>query len=464
MTMHNISEEVLRNHRRLCAESERFVLAMTGRDAQEGDLVFDKVALPELVRNYQYEVNPWPVFVGGETLASFKRAAVSLPGLLRKVFDPDRSEFFRRVVDYYDLSSSQIERLVSVDVQSHLVTRSDSVLTADGIKTVEVNLGSKVGGWQTQLFDRAYRQLPGLGNGLRQCGDFRSHDTLETYLRYLIGSCHALPSFRAETVELLFVVDRLTRDLMVAVVRHLEAIATRLGVRVRFHIDEGVDGIAETRGALTYRGIELHGLLVTQTAQPSRIPWCVFEAYCEGRLVWPDNPVCDALNEKKLFESFFQAQPPASLDARDLELARSILPICIPLSQKTVMHGERELPIREYLERRQHDFVIKSSYSAQGRDVHVGRYTGREEWRDLLRAAIGSDKWTAQQYCESLEFLAYDKVRGGYATHRFVFGLFSFSESYGGSWVRMSEEGPASTGVINSARGAQEAIVYECGN
>lgn len=415
------------------------------------------------MRNYAYAVNPWPVFVAGEALAAFQRSACALPLLLRKVFRPERSHYFQAVERFYSLSSSEIDRLLAVDVAPHLVTRSDSVLTARGVRTVEVNIGSKVGGWQTQLFDRAYRMLPGLQQGLAACEPFTSHDTLESYIQALVRSCRGLPNCRDGQVKLLFLVDPGPEGAMVGVVAsHLSRLAARSSLDVDIRVDSAVDALSEVGGRLMYAGAELHGLLVTQSsAHASRIPRAVFEAFCDGRLIWPDNPVCDSLNEKSLFERFFQPEAASCLTAGELELAAQLVPHSVSLKESEVHAGGVRTATGTFLMERQHDFVLKSSYSAQGRDVYVGRFTSPEEWRRRVDEALGSDSWVAQEYCDSLRFYACDKSQG-VSVVSYVLGLFSFASTYGGTWVRLSSEQQNADGVINSARGAQEAIVYEC--
>jgi len=105
-------------------------------------------------------------------------------------------------------------------------------------------------------------------------------------------------------------------------------------------------------------------------------------------------------------------------------------------------------------------FVIKQANGAKGEDVHVGRHIGAEEWQAVVDVALESGSYVAQEFCDSLPFLGQGSDAGA-CEMDFIWGIFAFGRHYGGSWIRMMPRNAGGDGVINSARGAQETIVYE---
>jgi hypothetical protein len=96
---------------------------------------------------------------------------------------------------------------------------------------------------------------------------------------------------------------------------------------------------------------------------------------------------------------------------------------------------------------------------AQGRGVHLGKSETPEAWRRLLDEAAGSGKMLLQEYVASRPYL-YQHGGRGCAPHQVVWGTFSCGGTYGGGFLRMLPlaSGP---GVINSARGATEGLIFE---
>jgi hypothetical protein len=92
--------------------------------------------------------------------------------------------------------------------------------------------------------------------------------------------------------------------------------------------------------------------------------------------------------------------------------------------------------------------------------VIVGLRTAPEDWRVQVTQAFAEGRWLVQEYLESRPYLFQQGDRG-VAIHDLVWGMFCFGATYGGGFVRMVPRDRNRTGVINSARGADEGIIFE---
>jgi hypothetical protein len=103
--------------------------------------------------------------------------------------------------------------------------------------------------------------------------------------------------------------------------------------------------------------------------------------------------------------------------------------------------------------------VIKAARGYQGKDVFIGKFTNTDEWEEVLEKALENGAFIAQEFSDSVDFAAPNR-HNEWTPHKLIWGAFGFGDFYGGVWVRMSEV-KTDVGVINSATGAVEAIVFE---
>jgi len=121
----------------------------------------------------------------------------------------------------------------------------------------------------------------------------------------------------------------------------------------------------------------------------------------------------------------------------------------------------RFVTVPELLRTRREDMVLKRGMSSQGQDVFVGRFTTPDKWEHRLCAALAEGGWLAQEYLVSRPYL-FQHGEEGCCAHDAVWGTFCFGHTYGGGFLRLAPRSSVTyKGVLNSARGAVEAIFYE---
>jgi hypothetical protein len=91
--------------------------------------------------------------------------------------------------------------------------------------------------------------------------------------------------------------------------------------------------------------------------------------------------------------------------------------------------------------------------------VTFGRRTEPDAWAQLVAEAARKGGWLVQERADSRPYL-YQLGDEGYGLHNLVWGTFCFGDSFGGGFLRMIPQG-VGDGVINSARGATEGVLFE---
>jgi hypothetical protein len=335
--------------------------------------------LPLLVRTYESALNSWPVFISPEQKHRLADCGVSMPLLLPKVFaaafdsDPDA------VSEYYGIplpfAQRMIDAVAKADIASTLITRSDVVMSEEGLRTVEVNLGG-IGGWLIQLLDVQYRKQPELGEFIDTLDHCESRDILREFYIHLMGTCRARPGAVDRKIVWMFVFPRVfffeeghrTYGDMLA------AFAAEDGIELEVLFATDMEATRIEDGYLMHGDSIVDALLVGPRSV--KVEAGVLDAFDCGKLVWLSNPYNQVLGDKRNLALLSRFRNSPHLSDNDRRTIEDYLPWCVVASPGMVEFDGREVELRQLLLEHQDRFVIKHAHGAKGEDVHVGIYAG----------------------------------------------------------------------------------------
>jgi len=421
-------------------------------------------SLPGLVRHYEFGLNSWPVFVSPARVADMAECGVQVPLLLPKLIQIAFQGDVARISDFYGVSHDQAGLALSLmgqaDVEATLITRSDTVMTEKGLKTLEINFGA-IGGWQIQFLDQQYRKQESLGHYIESLSRCESRDILREFYRHMVQACDRLEGREDDQMTWLMVFPEqffaVGGDRTVTTM--LERFAVEEGRTLRVIFARNLDDILIQNDTLSLHGVRIDMLLVG----PRRVyvPEAMVGPYRAKRLVWLGNPVVKLFDDKRnLALLYLHRNDPGFTDA-EAKLIERFLPWTTVARAGHVEYDGRCHDLRSLLVGKKDGFVIKHGRGCRGEDVIVGRFTEMQRWEEAIDTAFASEAYIAQEYCESIAFTAQGS-EAGYCDVDFIWGIFGYGQTYGGAWIRMMDRAAEERdGIINSARGAQETIVYE---
>jgi hypothetical protein len=185
----------------------------------------------------------------------------------------------------------------------------------------------------------------------------------------------------------------------------------------------------------------------------------LYRSFLSRKVAWLSNPFNSIIGDKRSLAITFARMNSGLFTDEERALIEQYIPWSALTNYRQVRHEGVEIDLKTLLIERQRDFVIKPARSFGGAGVVVGRFQTAQNWREAVDQAFSDDRWLVQEYCASLPFYGQAGERG-YAIHDVVWGIFGFGPRYGGRWLRLSLK-DGGDGVINSARGAMETVVYE---
>ena len=408
----------------------------------------------------RYDPQVWPVFLGAARRRELERAAVAVGRLIRslprRVFhnDPDLMRDFYRIPAEL---AARISLLIdTTDILDTALSRGDFLDTPAGLKCMEVNMCSNLGGWAIPTWLPRFLSVPLLRRFLDESGvRFSFHNPLRLMFEHVAGAARDLAD--GGELDLAFLLPgeetptERWRDWFQEEYRTaLAALGLQGSVFACF-----ADDLTESGGALRVRGRRVHLLLETMLGY---IPPPAVRAVLAGTVRVFNGPVTRVLNDKLNLALLSEYAGSDLFTAEERLTTEAYVPWTRRVAAEFVDWEGKRFYLPDLLARQRERLVLKLGDSLAGVDVHIGRFVSAGRWAEVMETALAQGTWVVQEYLEPAPYL-FQTSESGAAPHDLVWGLFAYGDTYGGTFLRMLPHG--SHGVINAAQGAAPAITLD---
>ncbi|HEX8272968.1 MAG TPA: hypothetical protein VF615_10050 [Longimicrobiaceae bacterium] len=444
----------------------------------------DRAAFASLGGNPTYRkfvLQPWPLFIGPQQLGEMAEVALGIDRLVKSTL----KRFLRgdpaAVIEYYRsvaLDEMNPSEFVALDMSPELLelllqeptgidgalSRADYIETAEGLKCIEFNCGSYLGGLSGHGVAEQYRAAPHVRRFLDEHGlAVREPRLLRALFRHVLEDTARMGAWKGGEFNLA-VLARPHNAEQVALhdpelyQRQLDAALAEdgraPGGRVLLIAPED---LADTEGVLTVDGLPVHAVI--EQHDGSGDLRMLFWFFKHGRVNLYSGPVTALLLDKRNLAMISEnADSPEYTDAERALIAKHV-PWTRRLLAGETTFGGRPLRIPEDVVARRAELVLKKATSLGGSQVHVGRFRTDEEWRAVVERGIRENDWVVQEYLQTVHYA----LQGGeHGVERFdlIWGLFAFGDHFGGAFLRVQPQGGGS-GVVNTRQGAEVGALLE---
>jgi hypothetical protein len=413
---------------------------------------------PPFVPRFYHRVSPWPLLFSSKTRDRLMGLVREVPALIlraaRQYYEHDPAAFRAR----YQLPSRAYEKLSDADEQSSLLFRCDFMLVDDNPRLLEVNVGSRCGGWQVHWF---WPQLAEMIRRRRLSRDWKvSHTSiLEMFCRYIHRSSHAHIGDIA-TGNILVIIAPYFTELNFA--QEAAAVYDKALAGVsspgKLLFDEDVEGLSiNSDGRVEYHGLVIDALMAS--SEHVTMPPELCEAHLRKLVFYPDNRLHMMVTDKTNFAVLHLARAAGWLNEHDARLVEHHVPWSAFLTTDMVRWNGAMASARDLALARREALVLKRGVSCQGKEVFVGRFLADDEWATAIERAGTSGDWIIQEYCPPDRLYAPNDDHE-VTEHDAVWGMFGLGQEYGGVFARLMEP-HVGCGVINAHRGAKMGLVLE---
>jgi hypothetical protein len=461
-----LSPELVATHKDLSGTALRFLLHMLEHPQRARELLEHRIELPAFASNYPFPLQPWPTFVDAAKLAEIRRATLGVNRLVRgipeRIFDNDPG----RVADFFGIGSPVIATLLveSPNGLDDALTRCDFVDSPAGLKCMEINTSAFLGGWQIHYWAEMCKTNPVILSFLREQGTvpyFR--DPLQAALLWIVEDSMRRGLAEAGVLNICLAVSAKrpvnAQDIDPNYFNEIYSgalIESDCGLTGRMIFCNYPDQV-ETRGGLLYYGDSRLHAVIEYVDQWT--PQSVFRCFKSGTVTLYNSPLARMLSDKRCLALLSGLEDSDYFDAAERAMIHEYIPWSREVIKGRASYQGESVDLVSLLLSRREEFVLKHSRGAGGQAVHLGRHTQKDEWNRLVLDAVTTGGWLAQEYCRPLPYL-YEHAGQGPRLHNLVWGFFAFGDSYGGAFLRMMPQ-DRGDGVINSARGASEGLVFE---
>jgi len=423
-------------------------------------------SVPDAFKNYKYQVTSWPVLINKQMTEELKEMSLKIPGLMQKIPALYFEDDIKKIADFYFEGNEMLAEFAMMCHAKKLEIgcRLDLTYTQDGFKILEVNIGSSLGGWQIQNFETVIRRNhPELSDKDKK-DNYKAKNTMPIYMKFLVEQIIKSVGSKNKTLNLF--VDMRDMEDEFEKKQSLDFFDNFFRQELEKQDLKGeactgnMDSMELIDGNLCLGDKIIHGIIVL--TMDANVTPAVFRAFMMDKVYLPDHIGLSMLGDKRNLSLLLELAQKGKFSPEENTLILKSIPWTSFVENKKTIFKNNEHDLPELLKSNKEQFVIKASRGYQGKDVFIGKFSNDSEWNEALETALKSGAFIAQEFSDSLDFSA-PNGQNEWTAHKLIWGAFGFGNTYGGVWVRMSEV-KTDVGVINSATGAVEAIVFEIAN
>jgi hypothetical protein len=412
-------------------------------------------------------LQPWPLFISTRVNREFARASVSVFELIKaipnRIFSFDPAAMSR----YYQLPVEHLQHCLyglTDKLIANFLGRGDFIFTPTGLKCIEYNVTSSLGGMQSPFWEPMYLQTPIFAKLIE---DLQLKITLNNVIDNLIK--HLAEVNREwfpneEEINIAFVIY----DLKTLALMSISGQAKKIDHMYTGTLKEKTNQVKGNvifclfeelvvKGDhLYYKDKRIHAVLDNFRAE---FPREFLEILKKENVLIYNGPISRVLSSKLNISLLSEHEDSGLFTPEERETIKTY----IPWTRKTVpgltTYNGEQVHLEDIVISARDRLVLKPSQGYGGKGIHVGRHTGKDQWQDIVRQAFHEGNWVVQERIETPPLL-FQYGENGCAEHESVWGFYVYGPRYGGIWLRVL---PCriSEGLINAHKGAKMPIVIE---
>lgn len=438
-------------------------------------------------------MQPWPVFMGRRLRDEMSRAALKVLDLIKSV--PGR--FFdynhKKISNYYGISADLLTYLLDGVSKEHLaglLARGDFIFSPAGLKCIEYNVNTNLGGLQEALWKSAYLRNPVITRFLKESRvKLINRDSLFILFDHLIRSALNRLKKENDRLNIALVSSRgLHGEPTSAQKEYLNAVYNN-SLR---HSGEHLKGevvpcdfscLRVINGDVYYRDRKIRSL----------IEWCdgfipgkIMDVFKRGNILVYNGAVAWLLSNKLNLALLSEHEDSGIFDREEREVIKRYIPWTRRILDRESTYGGKKIKLKEFILSNREKMVLKPILGSGGEGIYIGKNTvpgewrklvdtalkgtnwqdlkvdfdvSEKQWRELSTRALGVKSWVVQEYVESYPYLFQtgDEGCGQYCA---VWGFFVFGPQLAGGYGRILPFGGQQK-VVNSRQGAQKCVIFE---
>ena len=443
------------NQKRLSETSYRMITHFLNT----GSTLRNAYSIPKEDYNMGLHLQAWPAVINKEKKTEFSDVAVGVSKLIKaipeRIFNCDA----KKIGEYYKIDSDYIESFALRGMKSldYMSARGDFIDTEDGLKCIEYNMESNLGGWEVSLYKDIYLNDPFIKRFTSaENTSLYYRDTMNIFFEELVrehikntkdsqSHIHIALFDEGHTGDMVknFLNNKLHQFLVKS--EHSFGGTIHFGDISEFHVKEN---------NLYQNQIKMNVVIDFGYQVSQEILNCLNE----NSIVLFNGPISTLLGNKLSISLLSENETNPVFTEEEQAFIKKHIPWSRKIVVGKTQYKEEEIDLVPYIVSNKDQFVLKISDSLSGDNIFLGSSVEQNKWETLIERAVSEKHWVVQERLDSVSYMDLTHESES-VPHDVIWGLFSIADTYGGGFVRCLPR--EKNAVVNRSKGATETIIFE---
>ncbi len=421
---------------------------------------FNKILLDK--RFPYFKSQPWPIFVSSKRKKEMSDIAIKISDLIKTIIPRLFSYDVQKISSYFEIAPDVTKRLLFGATDDHiknLLGRGDFIITpAKEFKCLEFNMQANLGGWQLDILEPMYAEIPVIAKFLKEYNPIIHKSqffallfdhVLDVFLKNNPRAGH--PGSGIDEINMAIGYPdpflEFPTDIVGPIQKNYVDVLKQKNPSLKGDIFiTALSSMKLMQNYLMLKNRKIN-ILVEMINGPT--PFLFMQVVKDGRLAMYNGPITRLMSNKFNLSFLSENQDSDIFTPEEQALIKKY----IPWTRKIV---NTDIP---FLLSNQKTLVLKSAEGLGGEEVFLGCTTSTWEWEQQIKKAMADKRWIVQEYIESACYL-FQNGASDCLPHHVIWGIFVFGATPAGGFIRMMPE-QEMHGAINTHTGAERTIIIE---
>lgn len=397
-------------------------------------------------------LQPWPTFISQSQYEENKKVTEQLFVIMKKIQNKVFNNDFDSIAQYYDFNQfsrdiNYLKRVYNWSSKGYktLVGRGDFIMSSTGLKLLEFNIATNVGGWQASIVKDQYFSNKIIVEFLKKNKlEVQVDDTLTLFFKYYIENTIKYVENVEKEINIFNIINPkegarfFQNQFKIVLQKYFPEYTGKMYCTKpkNMFIKNDMVFLGDKR---------IHAIIDNSVTIGERF----YESFGKNNVMIFNTPIGQILTNKLNMALLHDPKYNHVFSDEELAFIRQIIPYSFRI--EPVNYDKLEDLVNN-----KNSWVIKHGYSSRGLDVFIGKEVSNNKWIEILDLSKKDRNWIAQEFVES-NLYKYQLKEGGITDHNVIWGLFICGNEFSGGFLRIMPE--KSSLIVNTYNGATESYM-----
>jgi len=412
-------------------------------------------------------LQPWPFFINNATQNHFAEASTRIFDLIKTLPWRIFSLNPKQISEYFQLPLEHVKYFLFSTSQQHiqgLLGRGDFILSHSGLKCVEFNATSTLGGWELPIWEILYKKNPLIAGFInRHHLKIKNQNLLSILFDNLIDMNNrlfpqeqeiniAVAIFDPKFVQSMESHDSYLNQLYMQQLSKRNTNESKNGHIVFCMLNQ----LHKENEYLYYQDKRIHTIIDYAAGD---IPIDILALSKMEKVLLYNGPVSFIISDKLNLALLSELEDSEIFSNEERQTIKEYIPWTRKMASGQTTYKGEKIDLENFVRENQEQLVLKPSGGHGGEGVYVGIHTSTTQWQEAVTEALQQKRWLVQERVEGVP-LIFQEGENNSSLFDAVFGMFVYGNTYGGVLLRTMPQ-KQGKGVINSLQGAKVPIIFE---